>query len=60
LQKGRYEGSLKMKLALGAWKARSGLARTHNRTLIGPQPAWDNRGGEEFSERGPNFFNYVQ
>jgi len=21
----------------------------------GPLPAWDTRGGEEFSERGPNF-----
>jgi len=26
----------------------------------GPLPAWDTRGGEEFSERGPNFLNYVQ
>jgi len=26
----------------------------------GPQPAWDTRGNEEFSERGPNFLNYVQ
>ena len=24
------------------------------------QPAWENRRGEEFSERGPNFLNYVQ
>jgi len=26
----------------------------------GPQPAWDNMRGEEFSERGQNFLNYVQ
>jgi len=24
-------------------------------TYAGPWPAWDTRGGEEFSERGPNF-----
>jgi len=28
--------------------------------MAGPQPAWDTRGGEEFSESGPNFLNYVQ
>ena len=26
----------------------------------GPELAWDIRVGEEFSERGPNFFNYAQ
>jgi len=26
----------------------------------GPQPAWDTRRGEMFSERGPDFLNYVQ
>jgi len=26
----------------------------------GPQPAWDTRRDEEFSETGPNFLNYVQ
>jgi len=28
--------------------------------LPGPQPAWDTRGDETFSERSPNFLNYVQ
>jgi len=26
----------------------------------GPQPAWNTKGDEEFSEKGPNFLNYVQ
>jgi len=26
----------------------------------GPQPAWDTSGGEQFSESGQNFLNYVQ
>jgi len=26
----------------------------------GPQPAWDTRGSEEFSERGPKFLNFFQ
>jgi len=30
------------------------------RVSPGPQPAWDTRRGEEFSERGPKFLNYVQ
>ena len=28
--------------------------------VSGPWPAWDTRRGEEFSEKGPIFFNYVQ
>jgi len=26
----------------------------------GPYPAWDTRRGEEFSNRDPNFLNYVE
>jgi len=28
--------------------------------VSGPEPAWDTRRGEEFSDRDPNFSNYVQ
>jgi len=33
---------------------------THTSWQAGPEPAWDIRRGEEFSERGPNFLNYVK
>jgi len=33
--------------------------RELNHTDSVPWPAWDTRRGEEFSERGPKFLNYV-
>jgi len=35
-------------------------AKRHCLSHAGPEPAWDTRGGEKFSERGSNFLNYVQ
>jgi len=31
-----------------------------NEFEVGTYPAWDSRRGEEFSEMGPNFLNYIQ